>query len=297
MHIPDEVVAAVLASQPKTETIVEVSEVVEILKEAPATIEQVTKNLVEEKTNKLIDDYVEKLRLDYPAPTTSVKNKNTTKKIAISEEIDLVACLEKTKSLIESITQTWVKQKELKHMTNPFMFRPGAFVAKIIDLSKLNFEKINSYERLKELFSNVSPSAIHLEKFYYGSDNKHVRLFRINLPVGYLASITGIKLKDMPRQYFHDRKIVYVIRETKRANSLPIELCCEQAGPVLSTDPGMEEYHVLSLKVDNNTGTIAQWLPGLHPKHYRYNDDQEKLCALGTWEHKQSGGLISPRIS
>lgn len=294
MHIPDEVVQAVLAAEPKTEAKVEVSAVVETLKETPATSQEIAKTLIEQQTNTLINNYVGQLLLDYPEDqhkpeTTHHKHKKHTpfkKPQPINEELNLVECLEKTKTFIEGLDNPFAKKTAMKHLSNPFMLRPGAFIAKIIDLSNSTFEQVDNLDRLHELFSKVDSSAIKFENFYYGTDRKHVKLFRINLPHGYLASVSNIKLKDMPRQYFHEGKVKMNIKKTKKIflpNRLDLEICCDEASPILSTQPGMEDYNVMSVKIDKKTDTILSWMPGMHPKHYNYNFLQEHTCVLGKW--------------
>jgi hypothetical protein len=287
MHIPIEVEQAVLAAEKNQKAeVVTVSEVVEVINKAPITKEEIVKSLVEKKTDELVGNFVSRLRLDYPSDR-EVKSTTTKKPTKESPtRFNLVELLHNTKQYIEGVDNDFAKKKLLKHLTNPFMYRPGAFVAKIIDLANAKFEHVNSIAALEELFSLIVPSDIWVEKFYYGTDKEHVTLLKVKVPSNYVVSVSSVKLKEIPRQYYHERKVYLGLKETRKP-FLPsrqnIEICCDELKPMLSIQPGMEEYHCVSIKVDNKTKRIISWMPGLHPKHYNYKSDQERSCVLGKW--------------
>jgi hypothetical protein len=287
MYIPIEVEQAVLAAEKNQENnAVDVSSVVEVIEKAPATKEEIVKNLVEKKTDELVGNFVNRLKLDYPVEK-SIKSITTNKPTKESPtHFNLVELLHATKKYIEEIDNAFAKKKMLKHLTNPFMYRPGAFIAKITDLANAKFEPVNSVEALEELFSLITASDIRVEKFYYGTDKKHVTLLRVKVPTNYVVSVSNVKLKELPRQYYHERKVYIGLKEIKKPflhNRCDVEICCDEAKPILSIHPGMEEYHCISIKIDKKTNTIINWMPGLHPKHYNYNSDQERSCVLGKW--------------
>lgn len=286
MHIPIEVEQAVLAAEQKQENkAVTISEVVTVVEQSPATKEEIVKSLVEKKTDELVGNFVNRLMLDYPKeqvvkPTT---NKNTKESPTY---FNLVELLHNTKQRIEKLDNAFAKKMAIKYLTNPYMLRPGAFVAKIIDLANAKFEQVNSLETLEELFALINSSDIRVENFYYGSDKYHVKLLRVRLPSNYVVSASHIKCKDVPRQFYHEGKVKVNLKETKKPflpSRQSLEICCEEAKPVLSIQPGMEEYHVMSIKVDKKTNTIQNWMAGLHPRHYNHNSELEHMCVLGKW--------------
>lgn len=288
MHIPIEVEQAVLAAEKNQENkpAVPVSEVVEVVSKAPTTKQDIVKSLVEKKTDELVGNFVNRLMLDYPREKV-VKPQPTNNTVKESPtHFNLVELLGNTQQYIEGLDNAFAKKTAMKHLMNPFMLRPGAFIAKILDLANARFEQINSIEALQELFSQITSSDIRVENFYYGTDKKHVKLLRVKVPSNYVVSVTNVKLKDLTRQYYHEGKIKLNIKQTKKAflpNRLDLEICCEEAKPVLSIQPGMEEYHVMSVKIDKKTNTILSWMPGIHPKHYNYSFLQEHMCVLGKW--------------
>ncbi len=283
MHIPIEVEQAVLAAEKNKENkpITTISDVVEVLKPSPATKEEIVKTIVQQKTDELVGNFVKRLQLDYPKTATTEK---TTKESPT--HFNLVELLNNTKEYIEGLDDVFAKKRATKHLSNPFMLRPGAFIAKIVDLANAEFEHVSSFKSLSELFSLVTDKDIKLEKFYYGTDREHVKLLKVKVPACYVVSVSCIKLKDLPRQYYHEGKVGYQIKETKKPylpNRLALELCCDEAKPVLSIQPGMEEYQVMSVKIDRKINTILTWMPGLHPKHFNHIFEQERMCALGKW--------------
>lgn len=283
MHIPIEVEQAVLAAEKKQENkpTITTSDVVEVLKTSVATEEEIVRDLVQKKTDELVGNFVNRLKLDYPKKDTTEK---TTKESPT--HFNLVELLHGTRKYIEGMDNPFVKKTAEKHLVNPFMLRPGAFIAKIVDLANAKFEHVNSFESLEELFSLITNQDIKVENFYYGTDKKYAKLLRVKVPSSYVVSVSNIKLKDLPRQYYHEGKIKFNIKQTKKAflpNRLDLEICCEEAKPVLSIQPGMEEYQTMSIKIDKKTNTILSWMPGIHPKHFNHIFYQEHMCALGKW--------------
>jgi len=286
MHIPIEVEQAVLAAEKKQENKeTPVSEVVAVVAQAPVTKEEIVKTLVEKKTDELVGNFINRLKLDYPKEQEGRATTNKSIKESPTH-FNLVEMLHETKQHIERLDNAFSKKMAMKHLLNPFMLRPGAFIAKIIDLANAKFEQVNSLESLEELFTLIDSSAIRVENFYYGSDKKYVKLLRVKVPTNYVVSVSNIKLKDIPRQFYFDGKVKFNLRETKKPflpNRQDLEICCEEAKPVLSTQPGMEEYHVMSIKINRKNNTIENWMAGLHPCHYNHSSKLEHMCVLGKW--------------
>lgn len=288
MHIPIEVEQAVLAAEKQEDKnqSVTTSEVVEVLSNTPATKDEIVKTLVEKKTDELVGNFVNRLMLDYPQEKGAKIIKTNKPQKESPTSFNLVELLHNTKKHIDGLENAFAKKTAMKHLTNPFMLRPGAFIAKIIDLANAKFEHVNSLETLEELFTAINPSAIRVENFYYGTDKKHVKLLKVAVPSNYVVSVSNIKLRDLPRQYFHDQKVIVSIKQTKKPflpTRLDLEICCEEAKPILSIQPGMEEYQVMSVKIDKKTNTILSWMPGMHPKHFNHSFQQEHTCVLGKW--------------
>ena len=290
MHIPIEVEQAVLAAEKQQDKILSVStsQVVEVLKSSPASKDEIVKTLtsVEKKTDELVGNFVTRLMLDYPQEKVTAIAKINKPQKESPTSFNLVDLLHNTQTHIDGLENAFAKKTAMKHLMNPFMLRPGAFIAKIIDLANAKFEQVNSLETLEELFNSVNHSGIRIENFYYGTDKKYVKLLKVAVPSNYVVSVSNIKLKDLPRQYFHDKKIALSIKQTKKAflpNRLDLEICCEEAKPILSIQPGMEEYQVMSIKIDKKTNTILSWMPGIHPKHFNHSFLQEHACVLGKW--------------
>lgn len=287
MHIPIEVEQAVLAAEKNQENkAITIPEVVAVVEQAPATKEEIVKTLVEKKTDELVGNFVSRLMLDYPK-TQEVKPTKTNKNIKGSPtHFNLVELLNNSKQRIENLDNAFAKKMATKYLTNPYMLRPGAFVAKIIDLANAKFEQVNSLETLEELFNLISPSDIRVENFYYGSDKYHVKMLRVKVPSNYVVSVSHIKCKDIPRQFYHEGKVKVNLKETKKPflpSRQSLEICCEEAKPILSIQSGMEEYHVMSVKIDVKLNTIQNWMAGLHPRHYNHNSELEHMCVLGKW--------------
>jgi hypothetical protein len=288
MHIPIEVEQAVLAAEKQQDKKLSVStsEVVEVLHDAPATKDKIVKNLVEKKTDELFQSFVNRLMLDYPRDNAAETTKPNKPQKESPTSFNLVELLRNTQTHIDGLENAFAKKTAMKHLMNPFMLRPGAYIAKIIDLANAKFEQVNSLESLEELFNSINHAEIRVENFYYGTDKKYVKLLKVPVPSNYVVSVSSIKLKDIPRQYFHDKKITLSIKQTKKAflpNRLDLEICCEEAKPILSIQPGMEEYQIMSIKIDKKTNTILSWMPGAHPKHFNHSFLQEHTCVLGKW--------------
>jgi hypothetical protein len=294
MHIPIEVEQAVLAAESKRtekEVIVStVSTIVEVLKDTPATEKEIVETVME-KTDDVVNAYVASLMLEFPE-NKPIENKRTEKHKAPKKKVDinnlnLVELLDSTLASIAALPEDSLEKRiRYKHLANPFMLRPGAFVAKIIDLANQTFQKINTIVQLRELFSHIDQNTIAVEPYYYGTDSKYMSLVRFSVPKDYVCSLSMIKLKDMPRQYYHEEKIFVRFKTTSHPHAperLEAEICCPSAKPVLSIEPGMEEYHIMSIKIHKETKELRNWMPGMHPQHYNYKRRAEHMCALGSW--------------
>jgi hypothetical protein len=178
---------------------------------------------------------------------------------------------------ITNLTTALVKSMETrKGYKDPASFapsvrRPGVGVFNIADK-----QPVDTIDGLLELLSAVDETSLKIEEGYHGVDHATTTVVRVPLPQGYVARVPRLKLRHVPESYFPEVEPVWL--DARPGRSAAVKLLCGSLDPVWADKALMEvpkeviaQYNVLTIKLDNESGTVKSWFPG--------PDTQSDLCA------------------
>jgi hypothetical protein len=201
----------------------------------------------------------------------------------IHNKLTLAEILKRTITKIGLTVDPVERYAQLDRIAKPQQIRPNTFVAKK-DGDILHH--VASIEMLTELFSLIDESRVVPENTYWGMDGKFNRVLRVHLPRGYVASVCAIQMYDLPKELFTEGKVNIVPKQVVNMRIFEVEASCPSYPPVLTNNPQMMRYNVMTVKIARKDMTLVNWFPGLHPNHRRYLDFQANFCIVGSgWDN------------
>lgn len=149
--------------------------------------------------------------------------------------------------------------------------RPGVGV-----LNKATDKFIENIDDLLELLGSADDSTLKVEHGYTGTDHETTTVVRVPLPDTYVARVPRLRLRHVSERFFSEVEPVWL--DARPGRPAAIELLCGSLDPVWADRELYEvpkdviaQYNALTVKLDNESGTVKSWFPGL--------DTQSDLCA------------------
>jgi len=192
------------------------------------------------------------------------------------EGMDIDSIFKRTISKINYLVQEVERGYHISKLCKPTLIRPNTFIAKVVGNS---LTRVDNYDLLSELISNIDPLEVVQEHYYYGHDKQFYDVLKAPLPLGYVASVCVVAVADLPEQLYIDGKVK--ITPKKVDNRFEVEPTCEDHPPILTDAPNMEFYNSITIKVLRKDMTIKSWMPGVHPNHRRYNNIHDHMVIIG----------------
>jgi len=178
---------------------------------------------------------------------------------------------------LTTLTTALVKSMEnRKGYKDPAAFAPSVRRPGVGVFDAEAKQPVDTVDGLLELFSAVDESLLKVEGGYHGTDHATTTVVKVPLPQGYIARVPRLRLRHIPESFFPEVEPVWL--DARPGRPAAVELLCGSLDPVWADKALMEvpkevilRYNVLTVKLDNESGSIKSWFPGL--------DTQSDLCA------------------
>ncbi len=151
----------------------------------------------------------------------------------------------------------------------------GAKILKLLESGE--HELVQDPKAFLELLRASGPGAITEELRYCGQDWKAIKLYTVQLPSNYISAVDSIYLDDIERFHFENNQVYMRLETDHRGYREFYSSHAPKMNPLLCTSEANQQYHVLSVKVNTKTMTLAGWHPGLN----RFRVPNSGLAMLG----------------